>query len=220
MWILSFWYFPALRHKRKKYSKKHKYRDSRRHQAHRRRRPPPLKRYAGDVLAPVGPFDKSDITRFSTAIVNVLFRVLPFRVISAGSRSIRWEQAPPAAASAPSHTLWLTLTLKPAPWCLWPRPHPSLHSEAPPTFIIRSKIMVNVLRQPDIYVLKAASPLIRKASPALKPSWWSQTWGYNCSRVDEPLTSDVCRTFFCVNTAFIHPNVCFTSVCLTQFYSK
>lgn len=180
VWILSFWYFPALRHKRKKYSKKHKYRDSRRHQAHRRRRPPPLKRYAGDVLAPVGPFDKSDIARFSTVIVNVLFRVLPFRVISAGSRSIRWEQAPPPAALAPSHTLWLTSTLKPAPWCLWLWPHLSLHSEALPTLSssnLRSWLMCSHLRQPGIYILKVVSPLIRKDSPALKPSWWNQMWG-------------------------------------------
>lgn len=40
-------------HKKKKHAKKHRYRESRRRpQTHHRRRPPLLKRYAGDVLAP------------------------------------------------------------------------------------------------------------------------------------------------------------------------
>lgn len=63
-----------------------------------------------------------------TMTVNVFF--LPFRVISRDFRSTRWEQAPPPApASAPSHTLWLTLTLRRVPWCLWLPPRPSLPSE-------------------------------------------------------------------------------------------
>lgn len=54
--------FLATQNKQKKYSKKHKYRESRRrHQSHRRQKPPPLQRYAGDVLAPVGPCEKPDI---------------------------------------------------------------------------------------------------------------------------------------------------------------
>ncbi|XP_008291981.1 transmembrane protein 198-like [Stegastes partitus] len=59
--VLVQWWFTAkgvshreAEHKKhKKHGKKHKYRESRgRPQPHRRRRPPPLKRYAGDVLAP------------------------------------------------------------------------------------------------------------------------------------------------------------------------
>lgn len=43
----------AVHKKQKKHAKKQKYRESRRRpQSHRRRRPPLLKRYAGDVLAP------------------------------------------------------------------------------------------------------------------------------------------------------------------------
>ncbi|XP_040902327.1 transmembrane protein 198-like isoform X2 [Toxotes jaculatrix] len=45
----------AAHKKKKKHAKKHRYREPRgRPQPHRQRRPPPLKRYAGDVLAPVG----------------------------------------------------------------------------------------------------------------------------------------------------------------------
>lgn len=90
----------------------------------------------------------------------------------------------------------------------------------PSSSSLRSWLMCSNLRKMDIYILKVVSPLIRKASPALKPSWWSHMCGNNCSRVDEPLTSDVCWTFFCVNTTSIQPNVCFMLVCLTQFYSK
>ncbi|KAM7411372.1 hypothetical protein PAMA_021390 [Pampus argenteus] len=44
---------PAVHKQQKKNSKKHRYRESRRGpQSHRQRMPPPLKRYAGDVLAP------------------------------------------------------------------------------------------------------------------------------------------------------------------------
>ncbi|XP_068997609.1 transmembrane protein 198-like [Embiotoca jacksoni] len=59
--VLVQWFFTArgLSHgdaahkKHKKYGRKHKYRETRgRPQPHRRRRPPTLKRYAGDVLAP------------------------------------------------------------------------------------------------------------------------------------------------------------------------
>ncbi|TMS15803.1 Transmembrane protein 198 [Larimichthys crocea] len=43
----------AEHNKQKKHAKKHRYTESRRRpQRHRHRRPPPLKRYAGDVLAP------------------------------------------------------------------------------------------------------------------------------------------------------------------------
>ncbi|KAM3618211.1 uncharacterized protein V6R79_017385 [Siganus canaliculatus] len=43
----------AAQKKHKKHSKKHSYREPRRRpRTHRQRRPPPLKRYAGDVLAP------------------------------------------------------------------------------------------------------------------------------------------------------------------------
>ncbi|KAM7405145.1 hypothetical protein PAMP_012429 [Pampus punctatissimus] len=43
----------AVHKQQKKNSKKHRYRESRRRpQSHRQRMPPPLKRYAGDVLAP------------------------------------------------------------------------------------------------------------------------------------------------------------------------
>lgn len=51
------------------------------------------------------------------------------RVISRDFRSARWEQAPPAAASAPSHTHSLTLTSRRAPWCLSLPPRLSLPSE-------------------------------------------------------------------------------------------
>ncbi|XP_026188533.1 transmembrane protein 198-like [Mastacembelus armatus] len=61
MGVLVQWRFTAKRishieaaqMKQKKYNKKYRYRESRRkHQPYRRRKPPPLKRYAGDVLAP------------------------------------------------------------------------------------------------------------------------------------------------------------------------
>ncbi|XP_047455688.1 transmembrane protein 198-like [Mugil cephalus] len=59
--VLVQWFFiskgvshtEAPQKNQKKYVKKHNYRECRRRpQPHRRRRPPPLKRYAGDVLAP------------------------------------------------------------------------------------------------------------------------------------------------------------------------
>lgn len=53
---LPFVCFPIAAHKKltKKLDKRHRYRESRgRSRPHRRRRPPPLKRYTGDVLAPV-----------------------------------------------------------------------------------------------------------------------------------------------------------------------
>ncbi|XP_041802346.1 transmembrane protein 198-like [Chelmon rostratus] len=60
MGVLVQWRFTArgishteAAHKKKKHAKKHRYREPRRRpQTHRRRRPPLLKRYAGDVLAP------------------------------------------------------------------------------------------------------------------------------------------------------------------------
>uniref|UniRef100_A0A3Q0S7F4 Transmembrane protein 198 n=1 Tax=Amphilophus citrinellus TaxID=61819 RepID=A0A3Q0S7F4_AMPCI len=59
--VLVQWWFTAKEmshtggefNSQKKHTKKHTYRESRRRpQPHRRRRPPPLKRYTGDVLAP------------------------------------------------------------------------------------------------------------------------------------------------------------------------
>lgn len=101
-------------------------------------------------------------------IVNVSSG-LPFRVISGGSRSTRWEQAPPRAASAPSHTLWLTLTLRPAPWCPWLEPHPSSQSEALLTFS-------HHVRTGGVHLYpKDVSPLIRKASAALAPDGESKS---------------------------------------------
>lgn len=130
--------FPAPHQKHKKCTKKHRYRESRRKpQPQRRRRPPTLKRYAGDVLAPVSTWDQSALSvhfiyvdRIRNNLDTSKCLSLPFRVISGDFRSTRWEQAPPPApASAPSHTLWLTLTLRRVPWCLWPPPLPSSQSE-------------------------------------------------------------------------------------------
>lgn len=75
----------------------------------------------------------------------------PSRVISRGFRSARREQAPPPAASAPSHTLWSTLTLRQAPWCLWLPPRPSLQSEG--THMAR-----NICRADNIEPLLRCSP--------------------------------------------------------------
>lgn len=51
---------PGAHKKQKKYAKKHANKESRRRpQHHRQRRPPPLKRYAGDVLAPVSGWDSN-----------------------------------------------------------------------------------------------------------------------------------------------------------------
>lgn len=51
---------PGAHKKQKKYAKKHANKESRRRpQHHRQRRPPPLKRYAGDVLAPVSDWDSN-----------------------------------------------------------------------------------------------------------------------------------------------------------------
>lgn len=146
--IIQYWFpvFPpsVLHQKHKKCTKRHRYREpGRRPRTHRRRRPPPLKRYAGDVLAPVSlpeikvhhsswDFDKKE--KLFNALGNDSNRsvspsCLPLRVISRDFRSTRWERAPPPAVSAPSHTLWSILTLRRAPWCLWLLPRPSSPSE-------------------------------------------------------------------------------------------
>lgn len=133
----------ALQQKHKKCTKRHRYREQgRRPQTHRRRRPPPLKRYAGDVLAPVSLPEIKVIIILRFWQKKMLFYALwndsnhsvspsrlPLRVISRDFRSTRWERAPPPAASAPSHTLWSILTLRRAPWCLWLLPRPSSPSE-------------------------------------------------------------------------------------------